>query len=512
MLEKPKILDCTLRDGGYYTNWDFKPEVIKNYLKAIESLPIEYIEIGYRNLKEIGYKGEFYYSPINTIDNIKKITSKKLVIILNERDLDIDQIKKLIKPCTGKIEMIRLATDPININQAKKKSIEISKMGFKVVLNVMYLSKWINETKIHQKLKNIEDYTDYLYLVDSYGSVYPKELKKIIRIIKKSSKVKIGFHGHNNLELAVANTMVAIEEGIEIVDSTIMGMGRGSGNLKTELLLSTLSKNYEINFDLLSKTLEDFQKLKTKYEWGTNLSYMIAGVHGIPQKKIMEWLNTKFYNLTNVVKVLNENLNKVEKESFFPFQFKKKVEKTMIIGGGHSVPSHLKAILNFLENNRDIVLIFSSARHLKHFDYLKNDKFLCLIGNENKRFEENQKESYYSNLKIVLPPKPREMGTYIPKGWRQKVMELKEISFNNNNLINHCSISLEIANQIGNTINYLIGFDGYDLNSFSEKHKSLFFENQKVFDSALENKMSLISLVPTRYSIKSICSIYSLIH
>ena len=508
---KYKILDCTLRDGGYYTNWDFSPTVIHNYFSAIETLPIDLIEIGYRNIISKEYFGQFFYTPVSTINNIKKLTAKPLVIILNERDLTIDQINDILLPCIGKIDMIRLAVDPDNIDQAILKSSFIKSMGFKVAFNVMYLSKWIHNYNFHKKFKTIEESTDYLYMVDSFGAVFPSELRNSIKNIKKLSKVKLGFHGHNNLELAHANTLIAIEEGVDIVDCTILGMGRGSGNLKTELLLSTLSKTNEINFDLLSQTIEDFQKLKDKYEWETNLPYMIAGVHGIPQKKIMEWLTSKFYNLTNVVKALNKKINKTEEELFLPFHFKKKVEKTIIVGGGHSVLIHLKAILNFLEYNKDIVLIFSSARFLKYFDHLKNDKFVCLIGNENKRFEENQKGFHLSNLKIVIPPKPREMGTYIPEGWQQNVMELNEISLNSN-LVNHFSISLEIANQIGNTINYLIGFDGYDSNSFSEKNKSIFYENQKVVNAALENKMNLKSLVPTRYSIKSICSIYSLIH
>ena len=511
MTKSLQILDCTLRDGGYYTNWDFPSLLVKNYFEALESLPIDYIEIGYRNLKQVDYFGEFFYTPINTIEKIKKISTKPLAIILNERDLTIDDIKVILKPCMGKISMIRLAVDPDNLEQAKLKSTIINAMGFQVALNIMYLSKWIHNNSFLKKLKNIENSTDYLYLVDSFGAIFPSELKTILKDIKKLTNVKLGFHGHNNLELALANTLTAIEEGVEIVDSTILGMGRGSGNLKTELLLSTLSKKKEINFDLISQTLDDFQNLKAKYEWGTNLPYMIAGVHGIPQKKIMEWLTTKFYNLGNVVKVLNENLYKIEKEYFTAFHFKKKNQKTIIIGGGQSVLNHLKAILNFLENNNDIVIIFSSARFLKHFNYLKNDKFLCLIGNENYRFEENQSETQSSNLKIIIPPKPREMGTYIPAGWEKNVMELNEISFKKN-LISHCSISLEIANQIGNTINYLVGFDGYDSNSYSEKQKSIFFENQKVFDLALKNNMNLISLVPTRYSIKSIESIYSLIH
>lgn len=505
--KKIKFLDCTLRDGGYYTNWDFPPKVIENYIIAMDNLPIDFIEIGYRNIKSKDYFGEFYYSPINTINNINKLTNKSLVLILNEKDLTVNQIKLLLEPCIGKIYMVRLAVVPDKIDDAILKSKLIKTMGFEVALNVMYLSKWGKDLNFLKKFHKIEKYTDYLYLVDSYGAVFPSELKFIIKKIKRISKVKLGFHGHNNLELALANTITAIKEGVEIVDSTIMGMGRGSGNLKTELLMSILSKNYEINFNILTKTLEDFQELKSKHKWGTNLPYMIAGINGIPQKKIMEWLTSKFYNLTSVVKALNNNLYKTENFSFPLFSYNK-AEKAIIIGGGDSVITHLKALKYFLENDKEIIIVLSSSRHLKHFINLENDKFLCLIGNENKRFEENNIDSS-SNLKIILPPKPREMGTYIPIGWNQMIMELKEISFINT--INHCSMALEIAHKISNKL-LLIGFDGYETNSISEKQQSIFFENQKIFDSALDKNINLTSLVPTKYSINSITSIYSLIH
>ncbi len=506
MLEKPKILDCTIRDGGYYTNWDFPQKVIENYIQAMDILPVDFIELGYRNIASKDYFGEFYFSPINTLNNIIKLTKKSLVLILNEKDLTINQIKFLLEPCIGKIDMIRLAVDPDVIDDAILKAKFIKTIGFKVALNIMYLSKWINDINFLKKLHKIEMYTDYLYMVDSYGAVFPSELKGLIKKIKEISKVKLGFHGHNNLELALANTITAIEEGVEIVDSTIMGMGRGSGNLKTELLLSILSKDYEINFNSLTRTLEDFQELKSKHKWGTNLPYMIAGINGIPQKKIMEWLISKFYNLSSVVKALNSNFNK--KENFpFPSLNYNKVEKAIIIGGGDSVIRHLKALKYFLENDEEIIIILSSSRHIKYFDNLKNEKFLCLIGNENKRFEENNIESS-SNLNIILPPKPRDMGTYVPIGWSQKVKELKEISFIN--IINHCSMALEIGKKISNKL-LIIGFDGYDTNSISEKQQSIFFENQKIFNSALENNLNLTSLVPTKYPIDSITSIYSLI-
>ena len=94
-MKKFKILDCTLRDGGYYTNWDFKSQLVNKYLKAMEELPIDYVEIGYRNLKQSEYKGEFFYSPLETLRRVKSLTSKSIVIIIDEKNLSEDEIKQV---------------------------------------------------------------------------------------------------------------------------------------------------------------------------------------------------------------------------------------------------------------------------------------------------------------------------------------------------------------------------------------------------------------------------------
>ena len=73
---KFKILDCTLRDGGYYTNWDFDQLTVDSYLEAMNDLPVDYIEIGYRSIKLDGYLGEYFYLPISTIQKIRNKTSK----------------------------------------------------------------------------------------------------------------------------------------------------------------------------------------------------------------------------------------------------------------------------------------------------------------------------------------------------------------------------------------------------------------------------------------------------
>ena len=148
-----KILDCTLRDGGYYTNWDFKPQLVDKYLKSVEELPIDYIEIGYRNLKQSVYKGEFFYTPLETLKKVKSLTSKSIVLIVDEKNLSEDDIKQVVEPCREYIEMIRIAIDPERFDFGIKKASIVRKLGYKVAFNVMYLSKWIDDNSFSQKIK-----------------------------------------------------------------------------------------------------------------------------------------------------------------------------------------------------------------------------------------------------------------------------------------------------------------------------------------------------------------------
>ena len=79
-----KILDCTLRDGGYYTNWDFDKDIVKTYFDSFNSLPVEYLEIGYRSNPLKGYLGEYFYCPDYVLQQAKQMTNKKLVITISQ--------------------------------------------------------------------------------------------------------------------------------------------------------------------------------------------------------------------------------------------------------------------------------------------------------------------------------------------------------------------------------------------------------------------------------------------
>lgn len=241
--------------------------------------------------------------------------------------------------------MVRIAIDPQNLGRGMKLASSLHNLGFEVALNVMYMSKWKQYPGFLQNLRFVSEVADYFYLVDSYGGVYPKDVSETFQLVKEFTDCKLGFHGHNNLELALINTLTAIENGAEIIDTTITGMGRGPGNLKTELLLTVFSAihNLEVDFNALSKTVDAFSELQKQHEWGTNLPYMVSGANSLPQKDVMEWVITRFYSYNSIIRALqNQKSGKTDNEQFPQFQPHQKWTKVLIIGGGPTAEHHQK--------------------------------------------------------------------------------------------------------------------------------------------------------------------------
>ncbi|MFN3840954.1 MAG: aldolase catalytic domain-containing protein, partial [Cyclobacteriaceae bacterium] len=305
-MKQVKILDCTFRDGGYYTNWDFEPKLVDVYIQSLNSLPIDYIEIGYRSTPKKEYLGEYFYCPSYLLEYFHHKAKNKIAVMLNEKDTKPGDVQILLDPCKGLVNMVRLAVDPQNLHRAIKLATEIRKLGFEIGFNVMYMSKWKHMANFLNDVKYVDEVADYFYLVDSYGGVYPEDVKETIELVSSLTTCKLGFHGHNNLELALINSLTALDSGAEIIDSTVLGMGRGPGNLKTELLLSVLNvkSGLDVDFNALSNVLDGFQELHENHQWGTNLPYMVSGSNSLPQKDVMEWVTRRFYSINSIIRAL----------------------------------------------------------------------------------------------------------------------------------------------------------------------------------------------------------------
>lgn len=508
---KFKILDCTLRDGGYYTNWDFDQLTVDSYLEAMNDLPVDYIEIGYRSIKLDGYLGEYFYLPISTIQKIRNKTSKKTVIILNEKDIRSEHLESILGQCVGLIDLVRIAIDPKNIKRAILLAKGLKKMGFEVGFNVMYMSTWFDQKDLFESLSEVNNVADYFYMVDSFGGVYPKDVIKTYDRIKQDLTIQIGFHGHNNLELALINTITAIDCGVDIIDATITGMGRGAGNLKTELLLTHLSSSQElkINFNSLSSIVDVFTLLQDKYNWGTNLPYMVSGANSLPQKQVMEWVSNRSYSYNSIIRALNNESQGIEdNERLRHFKIDKKYDTILIIGGGPSVEKSSAFIDFFLNKNANTLIIHSSSRNAFIFSKFKNDQIFCLLGNEGYRMEKIFKNDLPTESKCILPPYPRLMGTYIPINMKDKSYELEENNLNSVSDISHTSLALQTAINHSPKKIFIVGYDGYS-GSLSKKEQDLFIENNSLFNEVNDLGYDLISLTRSDYTNLTPGSIFS---
>jgi 4-hydroxy 2-oxovalerate aldolase len=509
----PILLDCTLRDGGYYNSWDFDASIVNTYIEATNKLPIDYIELGYRNNPQKEYLGKYGYCPVSELTNIRKKSEKKLAIMLNEKDTLPSNLDTLLEPIRGLVNMIRIAVDPKNLDRALSLGQEIKKYNFLVSFNIMYMSKWKEYKGFFHQLINLNGIVDILYMVDSFGGVFPKAVKETIFRIKEKTNCSIGFHCHNNLELGLINTLTAIDNGVDYVDATVLGMGRGAGNLKMELLLTYLNKysGLDVNYNELGNLVEPFSALSTKYNWGTNLPYMISGAYSMPQKDVMELVTNRRYSFNSIIRALDNKKENLDDNAKYPLLKPVKYDYVIIIGGGINAIYHADAIKELVKQCSSVAIIHATARNAMYYKGIMIPQYICLVGSEGKRVNTVFPNEDFVG-KCILPPYPRKMGTEVPNFLCQETYELQNIEFTEEYHDSCTTVALQAAAYFYNGNIFMVGYDGYKENILSEKEVSLIHENRSLFSNFKSfYKHSLVSLTPSLYKELDVKSVYQYI-
>lgn len=507
-----QILDCTFRDGGYYTDWDFNADVVRAYLNGMNNLPVDYIELGYRNNPEAEYLGKFGYCPVYLLKQIRELSKKKLAVMLNEKSTKVEDLAQLTEPIKGLVDMIRIAVDPKNMLRAITLAKAVKEQGFEVGFNIMYMSKWDQYEGFYEQLKGVNGIAGILNMVDSFGGVMPNEVADIISKLREVVTCQIGFHGHNNLQMGLFNTLTAIECGVDSVDVTILGMGRGAGNLNTELLLTYLNKDgLEVDFNALSDVITAFQPLFDTYKWGTQLPYMISGANSLPQKEVMALVTNRVYSFDSIVRGLQNKKDKVEDNAKYPILKEAKYDDVIIIGGGETPVDHLEGITNFIKQKKNIALVFATARHAGKFLDLDVPQYYCLLGREAKRLKANVNAEQFKAT-CVLPPYPRKLGTDVPEYAEKSTYELSKIEFTKAYQDSCTTLAIQTALNIAGGNVYVVGYDGYPGSILSEKEVALSNENRALLeDFEKHTGHKLISLTPSLYPELEVKSVYQFI-
>ena len=246
-MNKVHLLDCTLRDGGYCNNWNFGLDNERKITSSLVEAGIDIIECGFLTEKT---PYDSNHSKFNTVDQIAKIIPKNrhgkiFVAMMNYGEFDINHLPE----CNGSsIDGIRVAFHKKDIKEALELCKKVKARGYLCFMQAMVSLSYTDEEFLSLIRQSNELKPYAFYIVDSFGVMKRKDLVRLFYMVEHDldEGIKIGFHSHNNMQLAYSNahTLVDMQTRRDlIIDSSIYGMGRGAGNLNTELFLEYLNDN-----------------------------------------------------------------------------------------------------------------------------------------------------------------------------------------------------------------------------------------------------------------------------
>ena len=423
-----KLLDCTLRDGGYYNNWNFSEKIIQKYLNAIKSTGINYVELGFRFNEEKKIKGLTAYTDKQLVNKLKVPQSIQLGIMLNASDLiyknkfQFSVLKKLVnKNNSKKLKFVRLACHHHEVFYLNDCFDYLKNLNLDIFINIMQISE-IDLRLLKKISSNLKNYNiKALYIADSLGALTDQKLDQIFKILIKKWGQNVGIHAHDNLKLALKNSLFAIKYNVGWVDCTITGMGRGPGNLKTEEILK-YSKNYKLSNEFKS-IKKYFLKLKKYYKWGTNKHYMYAALKKIHPTYVQNLLSDRRYFKTEYSDILSTladsdskkfNPTRLINSKYFSFRKNKgswkplkliRDKKVLILGPGKSLNQNLVKIEKKIINEDLFVICLNTFKSVR--ENLVNLRVSChplRILSDKIRFEKLQSPIVvpYSSMKSDL--------------------------------------------------------------------------------------------------------------
>ena len=279
-----KVLDATIRDGGLCNNFEFTDEFVTELYKTNIKSGVDYMEFGYRASKNLFDPAKFGKWKFCNEEDIRAIVGENVSDMKISVMADVgrcDFKTDFIPKSESVIDLVRVACYIHQIPAAIEMIEHFKGLGYEVSCNIMAISQASTE-QIDEALNMLcESSVDIIYLVDSYGSLFPEQVRRLTAQyceVAEASGKKGGGHMHNNQQLAFANTIESISHGASFADATMSGMGRGAGNCYMELLLSFLRNPKYNKLAVMSFVEKHMLKLKKEgVVWGYDIPYLLTG-------------------------------------------------------------------------------------------------------------------------------------------------------------------------------------------------------------------------------------------
>lgn len=526
----PIILDCTLRDGGYYNNWDFENSIVAAYLAAVSSANIDYVELGLRNFPRQGFLGAYAYTTEQHLNSLELPAGPTYGVMVDaktilESGLTVEEaVDTLFVPATdSKLGLVRIAAHFKEVENCGAIAKKLKSMGYIVGYNLMQAGGK-PDAVISEKTATVASWNavDVLYFADSLGNMNSAEVERIVGVIKKEWYGQLGIHTHNNMGKGLDNTLIAQAVGVSWLDTTVTGMGRGAGNTQTENLLAVFDKkeskyNAKPIYDLVIKHFEGMQK---EYGWGSSLLYflgaqndvhptyiqnLIADTHYGPEEVVgaIDYLSklkgTESYNGDVLYAALNINSQAKSVSGSTGFLNRVNGQEVLIVNNAPSLIKYNEPIKQYITERKPVVIAVNmldslTEGYIDYFCISHNTKFLS-------------ESSKYSDInKPIILPKHRFSDEEL------KMLPLNRIDYGisvEKDVYSvgekHCTLpfDLTIAYAISSAVNggaskiSLVGVDGYASTDPRQLEMIKLFESM---DEILKEKQ-VVALTPTSYPI-----------
>jgi 4-hydroxy 2-oxovalerate aldolase len=290
-----KILDCTIRDGGLINGHIFDEDLVRHVYESDVAAGVDYVEMGYKASKRIFAPAEFGKWKYCCEDDLRRVVDDnpsdiKISVMADAERTDYHE--DILPREQSVIDCIRVACYIYQIPAAMDMLKDAQDKGYETMLQLMAVSV-VKEHELDAALAlTAQSPAGAVYIVDSFGSLYSEQVRNLTKrylAAMEGTGKEIGFHGHNNLQLAFANTIEAVVAGANRLDATMSGIGRGAGNCPLELLIGFLhNPKFRIR-PVLECCRDVFVPLAKEIEWGYSIPYGITARLNQHPREAIKW-------------------------------------------------------------------------------------------------------------------------------------------------------------------------------------------------------------------------------
>lgn len=476
-----KLVDCTLRDGGYINNWNFGFETIKEIVKKLVSSKIDAIEIGF--FKNVNYnKNQTIFSSVSDIKEFITPKDNNIQYIAMLDMSDPFPIEKIEKYDGSSIDAFRIIFKKNKIHEAAKYCEQIQKLGYKVFIQLVGTDSY-TESELINAISLFNPLNPNIFsIVDTFGVIKKKMFMQYVNIANKflNPNIALGYHSHNNLQQAFGNAEALTELTLDrdlYIDACVFGMGRGAGNLNLELFAEYMNENFKTAYriePILEIIDEYLNEIFQKNFWGYSLPFYLSASTGshpyyasfyadkgtLTLKSFRELLKSipiddrRNFSTDKAEHYYSEYLQNYIDDKNTLHQLKSSFENKniLILAPGMSLESNIDLIENYVYINKPIVI---SVNFIS--DQIKSD---FVFSSNIRRY---RKLNINKQIKTIITSNIREKVEYdYMVNFSSFACEKNDIIDNSGIMLLNLLVYLNVKNVV------LVGFDGYS--SDNQRH------------------------------------------